>query len=369
MTRGRRLTLGFIALNDAAPMICADALGYFADEGLEVELRREVSWATIRDKVNVGALDGAHMLAPMALATSLGAGGVEATPLIAPLALNLDGPAVTLSSRLARVAGADSGAEGLARLVARRRAEGASPITLAVVFPFSTHNYLLRDWLARAAIDPDNDVRLTVAPPARMTGLLVDGVVEGFCVTEPWGSAAVAAGAGVIALRSAQLWPRTPDKVFAVTEASATAEPSRLQALLRAMIRAAAWCDAVENRESLAEILSRPHYVGADPTVIAGSLADITYHRGDAGGPAPVHAGWLVAQMMRWGHVPADVDIPALAARVYRPGLYAQAAGALGLSVGAPPEVLEGYGSSEGFRLATARAEAAQAPLSRVRPI
>src|SRR6185369_1018883 len=161
-------------------------------EGLEVELSREVSWATIRDKVNVGALDGAHMLAPMALATSLGAAGGEPTSLIAPLALNLNGPAITLSSRLAGAVAPGTDAGGLARLVARRREEGASPITLAVVFPFSVHNYLLRDWLARAGIDPDRDVRLTVAPPSRMTELLVEGVVEGFCVTEPWGAAAAA---------------------------------------------------------------------------------------------------------------------------------------------------------------------------------
>ena len=164
-----RLRLGFIALNDAAPVIAAQSLGYFADEGLAVDLSREVSWATVRDKVNVGALDGAHMLAPMALATSLGVGGSGAVPLAAPFALNLDGPAVTLSSRLAGVIAADGGADGLARLVARRREEGASPITLAVVFPYSVHNYLLRDWLAAAGIDPDRDVRLTVAPPSRMS--------------------------------------------------------------------------------------------------------------------------------------------------------------------------------------------------------
>ncbi|MDZ4370779.1 MAG: CmpA/NrtA family ABC transporter substrate-binding protein, partial [Phenylobacterium sp.] len=177
-----RLCLGFVALNDAASMIAADAKGFFAAEGLEVELVREVSWATIRDKVDVGALDGAHMLAPMALATAAGA---DLKPLVAPLTLNLNGPAVTLSSRLAGVVDAGSTADGLGRLLARRREEGASPITLAVVFPYSTHNYLLRDWLSRSGIDPEADVRLTVAPPARMTELLASGVVEGFCVTEP----------------------------------------------------------------------------------------------------------------------------------------------------------------------------------------
>lgn len=356
----RRLRLGFIALNDAAPLAAAEALGFFGDEGVAVELSREVSWATIRDKVTVGALDGAHMLAPMALSTSLGAGGLDPVPLAAPLALNLDGPAVTLSARLAAAVREDGRADGLARLVRRRRQEGASPITLAVVFPFSVHNYLVRDWLAAAGVDPDTDVRLTVAPPARMTGLLVDGVVEGFCVTEPWGSAAVAAGAGLIAMRSDQLRPRTPDKVFAVTEAWAEKCPHELQALLRALIRAAAWADAPENRAELARILARPEYVGADPEVIARTLPHLVFHAEGANIPEPVHAGWLLGQMMRWGHLPPHTDIPAVARRVYRPDLYEHAAAAMG-GTAAPAEALPGFG-----RLADAWAQAAEAPLSRL---
>jgi ABC-type nitrate/sulfonate/bicarbonate transport system substrate-binding protein len=361
-----RLRLGFIALNDAATMIVARERGFFAAEGLDVELSRQVSWATIRDKVNVGALDGAHMLAPMALATSLGAAGGEPTSLIAPLALNLNGPAITLSSRLAGAVAPGTDASGLARLVARRREEGASPITLAVVFPFSAHNYLLRDWLARAGIDPDRDVRLTVAPPSRMTELLVEGVVEGICVTEPWGAAAVAAGAGQIAARGSELWPRTPDKVFAVTEAWATENPEALQALLRAMLQGAAWADAPENRPALAAILSEPHYVGADARVIEPSLAGMLFNVGGASAPWPVHAGWLLSQMMRWAHIAPDVDIAATARRVYRPDLRATAASALGMPPFQISEVLDGFGDDGAFRLDGAQAYAARARLSRV---
>lgn len=361
-----RLRLGFIPLNDAAAMIVAHARGFFAAEGLEVELVREVSWATMRDKVGVGALDGAHMLAPAALAITLGVSGIGATPLVAPLALSLEGPAITLSARLAAALGPGPGAEGLARLLAWRREEGASPITLAVVFPFSTHNYLLRDWLARAGVDPDRDVRMTVAPPSRMTELLAGGVVEGFCVTEPWASVAVTAGAGLIAARAGQLWPRAPDKVFVVAEAWAHARPDVLQALLRALLRAAAWTEAEENRQELVAILARPEHVGADPQVIARSLGDIVFHAGGANRPQPAHAAWLAAQMMRWGHIPAEVDIAALARRVYRPDLYAPAAAALGLAEAPELTVLSGYAPDGDFRPEDARRHAAAAAMSRV---
>jgi NitT/TauT family transport system ATP-binding protein/nitrate/nitrite transport system substrate-binding protein len=327
-----RLRLGFIALDDAAPLIVAEACGLFADEGLEVVLSREVSWATIRDKVDVGALDGAHMLAPMTLKA---AADGELKPLVAPLALNLNGPAVTLSSRLTAAVGPGPGAEGLARLVARRREEGASLITLAVVFPYSTHNYLLRDWLAAAGVDPDRDVRLTVAPPTRMTELLESGVVEGFCAGEPWGAAAVAAGAGVTAVRASQLRPRTPDKVLAVTEAWATQHPAALQALLRALLRAAAWADAPANRAELAALLASPRYLGAEAAVIERSLSDLIFHAGGANAPQPAHAAWLAREMVRWGHLPSEIDVERLARRVYRPDLYAAAAAALDLPAAA----------------------------------
>ena len=364
MIGDRPLRLGFIALNDAAILIVAKERGLFAAEGLEVELSREVSWATIRDKVNVGALDGAHMLGPMALATSVGAAGAEATPLVGAMALNLNGPAVTLSSRLAKAVGADKDDGGLARLVARRREEGASPITLAVVFPFSSQNYLLRDWLAAAGIDPDRDVRLVVAPPSRMTELLVEGVVEGFCVTEPWDSAAVAAGAGRIAVRASEFWPRAPDKVFAVTEAWAAANRDVLQALLRAMVRAAAWVDDPANRRELAGIMARPHYVGAAAEVIEASLGDMVFLADGATTPAPVHAAWLLSQMMRWGHVQPEVDILSVARRVYRSDLHAEAAAAVGLAPADAPTTLPGFGG--GFELAGAQAYALAARRRRV---
>lgn len=319
------LKIGFIALNDAAVLIAADARGLFAAEGLEVELVREVSWATIRDKVNVGALDGAHMLAPLALATSVGAAGAQPMPLIAPFALALNGPAITLSSRLALGDGKD--ASGLARLVARRREKGASPITLAVVFPFSTHAYLLRDWLARSGVDPERDIRLTIAPPSRMTDLLVEGVVEGFCVTEPWDSAAEAAGAGRIAIRGSEIWPGTPDKVLGLREAWADENPAALQGLLRAMLTAAAWVDDAANRAELVALLAQPQYVGAPAEVIDASLVDMIFHADAANAPQPLHAEWLLGQMQRWGHVSRELDVAGVARRVYRPDLFAAAAG------------------------------------------
>lgn len=366
MTETGELRLGFVPLNDAAPLLAAADKGFFAAEGLNVVLSREVSWATVRDKVAAGALDGAHMLAPMVLAASLGVGS-ERQAMIAPLALNLNGAAVTVSVDLAaemRSLGGGGGARPLARALAARRQGGAPAPTFAVVFPYSMHNYLLRYWMAEAGIDPDRDVRLAVAPPSRMAGHLAAGDIEGFCVGEPWNAVAERDGVGQVAVRASEVWRGGPEKVFGVTEAWAERNPEVLAALLRALVKAAAWADAAENRGDLVALLAE--HVDAPPATIAGSLHDIDFHRDGAGVPQPVHAAWLLSQMMRWGQVAGDIDIAAVARRVYRPDLYAAAAAAIGDAAPILRTVADSFFDGRGFQMDAAMDYAASLPLSRV---
>jgi NitT/TauT family transport system ATP-binding protein/nitrate/nitrite transport system substrate-binding protein len=325
------LTLGFIPLTDCAPLVVAKARGFFAEEGLEVALSREASWATIRDKVSVGALDGAHMLAPMALA---------ADSMLAPLALNQNGSAITVGAKLAAMmretdpealAGPLVTAKALAEVVERRRGQGAPLLTFAVVFPHSMHNYFLRYWLGQAGIDPDRDVRLVVTPPPRMVEHLRSGEIDGFCVGAPWNAVAVDEGLGEVLIKASQFWPGGPDKVFGVTAAWAERHGDELRAALRALIRASAWADEPGNHAELVALLSRPDHVGVEAEVVARALkSEIVFHRDAAGLPRREHALWFLSQMVRWGQVGADLDLAAVADRVYRPDLFREAALSLG---------------------------------------
>ena len=334
------LKLGFIPLTDCAPLVVAKSLGFFTEEGLDVSLSREASWATIRDKVAVGALDGAHMLAPMALAAAAGATGgltLDVGPsLIAPMALNRNGSAITVSIALAdamRAADPEAMAEqpvsarALARVIAERAGRGLPPLTFAVVFPYSMHNYELRYWLAQAGIDPDRDVRLVVTPPPRMVEQMRAGDIDGFCVGAPWNAVAVLEGLGEVLITASAFWPGGPDKVFGVTQAWAHHYPDELRAALRAMIRASAWADDPANREDLIDLLARPDHVGVAPEALARALNDeIVFHRDGAGLPRREHALWFLSQMVRWGQVAADIDLEAAADAVYRPDMFRAAA-------------------------------------------
>ncbi|CAN7254014.1 CmpA/NrtA family ABC transporter substrate-binding protein [Phenylobacterium sp. LjRoot225] len=366
MSRASDLTLGFVPLNDAAPLVVAQERGFFTAEGLSVRLSREVSWATVRDKVAAGALDGSHMLAPIALACTLGAGG-DPQPMIAPMALNRSGAAFTLSRRLTSTfAPGETRRAALARVIAQRRAQGEAPLVFAVVFPYSMHNYLLRYWLADGGIDPDLDVRITVAPPSRMASRLAAGELDGFCAGEPWNAVAEDGNLGEVAVRAFEVWRDGPEKVFGVTADWATRNPEALQALLRALLKGAAWADDPENRAQLAQILAQPEYVDASVGSIARSLPTTSFHRNAANAPLPVQAGWLLSQMMRWGHAPPDLDIRAMAEAVYRLDLYNQAAADLGWSTVSAPEAADGFADGRVFRLGEAQAYAQSFTLGRL---
>ena len=261
------LHIGFIPLVDAAALIIAVDKGFAATEGLDVTLVREVSWSNVRDKLNIGRFDAAHLLAPVAIASSLGLGHVK-LPIAAPFNLGLNGNAITVSPALhAAIMGEIDGdprnplvtALALARVVAARRKAGLEPLTFGMTFPFSTHNYQLRFWMAAGGVDPDEDLRLVVLPPPYMVDSLASGQVDAFCVGAPWNSVAVDLGIGHILHFVSDILVRAAEKVLAVRQDWSDKNPEVLAALIRAASRAAEFIEQPENR---AETAAHPGEAG-----------------------------------------------------------------------------------------------------------
>jgi NitT/TauT family transport system ATP-binding protein len=232
MTAEHRLRVGFIPLVDAAALIVAVDKGFTADEGLDVELVREVSWSNVRDKLNIGLFDAAHLLAPVAIASRLGLGHVK-VPIITAFGLGLNGNAITVSPELFRALkdAADGdladpmvSARALSHVVMDRKARGEEPLTFGMTFPYSTHNYQLRFWMAAGGVDPDQDVRLIVLPPPYMVESLANKHVDAFCVGAPWNSVAVDLGIGHILHFVSEILERATEKVLAVRERWADAQ-------------------------------------------------------------------------------------------------------------------------------------------------
>jgi ABC-type nitrate/sulfonate/bicarbonate transport system substrate-binding protein len=261
------LRVGFLALTDAAPIVVAEQLGLFVKYGLTVELRREIGWATIREKIIYGELDAAPALAPMLWSAQLGL-GCPACDVLTALVLNLHGNAITLSRGLWEAGVRDT---ATLRTIARER-RTRQPLTFGVVFPFSSHRLLLRDWLISAGLEPDRDVRIVVVPPAQMFRNLAAGTIDGFCSGEPWNTLAVREGAGWCPTWSAAQQPGHVEKVLMVTQRFATERQKEHFALVAALTEACAWCDEPQNRERLAEFLSSAAYLNLSVRVIAPTL-------------------------------------------------------------------------------------------------
>lgn len=348
------LRIGFIPLVDAAALIVAVDRGFAKDEGIDVELVREVSWSNVRDKLNIGLFEAAHLLAPVAIASSLGLGHVR-VPIVAPFNLGINGNAITVSPALhgaimSELDGAPTDpmatAQALRRVVVARARAGADPLTFGMTFPFSTHNYQLRFWMAAGGVDPDEDVRLVVLPPPYMVDSLASGHVDAFCVGAPWNSIAVDLGIGHILHFVSDILQRAAEKVLAMRQDWAEKNPDVVAALTRAHVNAATFIEAPENRDEVTAILARPDRIGVSPEVLQRTLdgklkvsPDGTWRessryllvgREGAGRPDPAQAAWLYAQMVRWGQTAISAQALATAKAVFRPDLYDAAIGAQG---------------------------------------
>ena len=344
------IRFGFLPLTDAAIPIVAHEMGFAAEEGVPLELVRETSWANIRDRMAVGHFDAAHLLAPMPIAAALQLMPMSPKVMV-PMALGLGGNAVTVSSALWRemeVHGATARSTAREAGVALRRVlqqsarAGLPKLVFGIVHAFSAHNYDLCYWLAECGIDPRSDVSIAVVPPPLMPEAMQAGHLDGYCVGEPWNTAAVVRRVGAIATTKIAIWKDSPEKVLGVRESWAVEHKDSLQALLRSFHRSAQWCASPDNAPALASLLSLPNYLAQPIDVVLPALRGImqlgsgasrgvpgflTFDAPHSTMPEPAHAAWFYAQMVRWGQAVFSKQNLERAMACYQPEIYAAATG------------------------------------------
>ncbi len=319
LTRKTSIRLGFVPLTDCAPVVMACELGLFEKHGLDVTLRREIGWASIRDKIIFGELDAAHALAAMPFAITMGLGSVRCACETA-IVLNCHGNAITLSRQLHQLGVRD--VAGLASIV--RAGRLGRRLMLGTVFPHSAHTVLLREWLKSGGIDPDQDVDIVVVPPPGMVASLRAGNLDGFCVGEPWNTLAVQAGIGWCPVPGCEISPGHPEKVLLVKSSFAEERAGEHLRLVAALHEACAWCQAPQHRELLSRTLARPEYLNVDAGSLMPALSGnfdmgagrmehlpdfIKFHGDGVNAPSPVHAAWILRHL-RQMHPAAFLQMP-----------------------------------------------------------
>ena len=340
------LRIGFLPLVDACLPILAQEHGFAEEEGITLEFQRDVSWATVLDRLLYGQTDAAHMLAPLAIATTLGKGR-PAKALSAPFVLGLNGNAVTVSISLAEEMGVNAQfgnpvavGESLRFVAQRRHAEG-KPLRFGVVHRYSSHNYMLRYWLASCGVPPDDMVEAVTVPPPFAAEALANGEIDGVCVGEPWNSIAVQRGVGQIVLATSQIWRRGVEKVLAMREPVMEERRGSVEPLIRAMRKAGAHFVNPDNWGVNAGILARSQYLDAPADLILAAISDTLVLRqgGDAVNfpdfmfqyseaanfPWVSQAQWIYTQLVRWERSKIDPLDAEKAARVFRPDVYRSA--------------------------------------------
>ena len=358
-----RFRIGFLPLVDAALPILAHELGFAEEQGVAIDLVRDVTWAAVRDRLLYGHTDAAHMVAPLAIASSLGRDR-PAVPMAVPFVLGLNGNAITFSTALGEACGlgdelGDPVAVGAAlKAVAEARASSGRRLRFGVVHRYSSHNYMLRYWLAGVGIRPDMDVEIVVTSPPFAADALAAGEVDGICVGEPWNSIAVDRGVGRIALATAQIWRRGVEKVLAMRADTAAGRGEATLRLIRALHAAAAHFVDPATVEQSAAILARADYLDAPVDAILRAITDrirvvpggapvhypdfMFQYREAANFPWRSQAAWLYAQMVRWDGRVFDAGDAVVATGTFRPDLYRAALAGSGAPLPGASSKLEG---------------------------
>jgi nitrate/nitrite transport system substrate-binding protein len=325
--------IGFIPITCATPIIMAHPMGFYARHGLEAEVIRTAGWAVIRDKAIAREYDAAHMLSPMPLAMSLGAGVAQPVPWAVAAIENTNGQAITLANRFKD----------------RRDPKDWKGMRFGVPFDYSMHNYLLRAYLAEHGVDPDRDVQIRAVPPPEMVANLRAENIDGFLGPDPFNQRAVFDGIGFIHVLTKEFWDGHPCCAFAVPRGMLTEAPNTFGAMLRAIVEATAYAAKPENRKEVAGAIAAQNYLNQPVTVVeqvlTGTFADglgqvrrVPDRIGFDPYPWQSMAVWIMTQMKRWGQVKGDLDYAGVAQQVFLALEAGKAMQAVGMAV--PPSAM-----------------------------
>jgi nitrate/nitrite transport system substrate-binding protein len=307
-----KLKIGFVPITCATPIIMAHPMGFYSKYGLDVEVVKTAGWAVARDKSLNGEYDASHMLTPMPLAMSLGAGS-NATPYIMPAVENINGQAIVLGMQHKD----------------KRDPKQWKGFKFGVPFDYSMHNFLLRYYVAEHGLDPDQDIQIRVVPPPEMVANLRAGNLDGFLSPDPFNQRAVYEKVGFIHLLTKEIWQGHPCCAFACSEKFAREMPNTYGALFKAIVDATHFSARPENRDAIAKAISPANYLN-QPEIVVRQVLTGRYVDGVGNkvldvpdridfDPFPWHsmAVWILTQMKRWGYIKGDIDYKAIAEKVY----------------------------------------------------
>ncbi len=318
----RELDIAFIPIICAAPLLYAHSRGYFARNGLEVNLTPASGWSGVKELLLYDHTDAAHVLAPMPLAATLGIDGRKRHVRLAAVQ-NVNGQALTLAKKYRNI----------------QSVKDMRGFQFGVPYKFSMHYYLLCQLLADHGLDPLNDVRIIEVAPPRMPYFLEKGWIDGYFAPEPFNQVAVYRGIGFIYRLSKDVWNQHPCCGFSFTQDFYKAYPKTARALVKSLLLAQYELHQADSakRYEIAAALSLPNYLNLNEIEpIAQALSG---HFPDGRGELhnvpdrvdflphlhPEHGIWMLSQMQRWNQLPERIHYQRVVKKVFLAGTRKQA--------------------------------------------
>ncbi|MCG4261821.1 ABC transporter substrate-binding protein [Acetobacter senegalensis] len=300
------LRIGVLKLADSAPVIMAQQKGIFARHGLETEIVVSPSWANIADGLAWNRLDAAVIFAPLAMMTALGHRGHGAE--LRPLArISRGGNTIMLRGINPASRVWQAGSHGRNAFDIWRNAIGRKP-RIAIVHMYSTHLLILRRFLKMIDVDMENEVTLSVMPPADMIHALAENAIDGGCVGPPWGTEAEQLGLAFQVGGSATVLPGHLEKVLIVSGKLLACE-QKVSRMSLAVQEALSFCQKPAHREEITQALAAPITDGglllppaSTRTILPGGEARecVTFSDGTL---LPSDLDWIISDMTALGWI------------------------------------------------------------------
>jgi bicarbonate transport system substrate-binding protein len=356
----KTISLGFIPILEAAPLVIGVEKGFFAKHGLDVKLSKQANWGAARDNVVLGSagggIDGGQWQLPMPQMISEGAitNGKKVPMYILAM----------LMSQGNGIAAANAVKDGNLSIDLQKTSPGyfekfnqkeGRKFRAAYTFPKANQEFWIRYWLAANGVDPDKSVELLTVPTPETLQGMKNGSMEAFSTGDPWPSRIARDQIGYLAATTSQIWKSHPEEFLAVRADWVDKHPKAAVALLKGLIEAQMWLDKPENKTEAAEILSTRKWYNVPQPVLEEALKG-QYKIGAAGTPmndpsmGPLYWNsdrgvisypyksltlWFLIEGLRWKFFAGTVDsveqAVALNDKVTRDDLWKQAAKEVGV--------------------------------------
>ncbi|RYX84452.1 ATP-binding cassette domain-containing protein [bacterium] len=334
----KTVRVGFMPLTDCAPLAIAKELELDHKHGFKLEVAKDSSWMSVRDKLVTGELDAAHCLWSLPFALAAGVTEPKGAQLPIAMTLSANGQGITLANDKFPIPFGDLTA--FKNAVGLLREQKGEPLTFAATFPGGTHDLWLRTMLDAADIAPE-DYKVITIPPPQMVLNLQSGQIDGFSAGEPWNALAANRGAGWTFLTSQDIWANHPEKALVCNPTFAGEQRDKLKALMKALLEACLWLDDPKNLERAAQKLAKPEYVGVAYEIILERLKGHYNLGGEAGtrdyttkvafseggalnAPQLSYGQWFVEQLAQVGYNTGDSSPEQLAQSLLLTDLYAE---------------------------------------------